>query len=134
MDNQNGNKDNNKNNKQGFSFVILITMLTALLVFAMYQFQGVDSDQEITYNKFLKMIDEKKVEKVEIKSDRILITAKKESGDKVNKEYYTGRMNDDPVSRTDRKYKKLKKECVEHSWIYQVRKRAEEFESFSSFD
>ena len=72
-------------------------MLTALLVFAMYQFQGVDSDQEITYNKFLKMIDEKKVEKVEIKSDRILITAKKESGDKVNKEYYTGRMNDDQL-------------------------------------
>ena len=97
MDNQNGNKDNNKNNKQGYSFVILITMLTALLVFAMYQFQGVDSDQEITYNKFLKMIDEKKVEKVEIKSDRILITAKKESGDKVNKEYYTGRMNDDQL-------------------------------------
>lgn len=97
MDNQNGNKDNNKNNKQGFSFVILITMLTALLVFAMYQFQGVDSDQEITYNKFLKMIDEKKVEKVEIKSDRILITAKKESGDKVNKEYYTGRMNDNQL-------------------------------------
>ena len=97
MDNQNGNKDNNKNNKQGFSFVIMITMLTALLVFAMYQFQGVDSDQEITYNKFLKMIDEKKVEKVEIKSDRILITAKKESGDKVNKEYYTGRMNDDQL-------------------------------------
>ena len=97
MDNQNGNKDNNKNNKQGFSFVILITMLTALLVFAMYQFQGVDSDQEITYNKFLKMIDEKKVEKVEIKSDRILITAKKESGDKVNREYYTGRMNDDQL-------------------------------------
>ena len=97
MDNQNGNKDNNKNNKQGFSFVILITMLTALLVFAMYQFQGVDSNQEITYNKFLKMIDEKKVEKVEIKSDRILITAKKESGDKVNKEYYTGRMNDDQL-------------------------------------
>ena len=97
MDNQNGNKDNNKNNKQGFSFVILITMLTALLVFAMYQFQGVDSDQEITYNKFLKMNDEKKVEKVEIKSDRILITAKKESGDKVNKEYYTGRMNDDQL-------------------------------------
>ena len=97
MDNQNGNKDNNKNNKQGFSFVILITMLTALLVFAMYQFQGVDSDQEITYNKFLKMIEEKKVVIVEIKSDRILITAKKESGDKVNKEYYTGRMNDDQL-------------------------------------
>ena len=97
MDNQNGNKDNNKNNKQGFSFVILITMLTALLVFAMYHFQGVVCDQEITYNKFLKMIDEKKVEKVEIKSDRILITAKKESGDKVNKEYYTGRMNDDQL-------------------------------------
>ena len=102
MDNQNGNRDNNNknkknNNRQGFSFVILITILTALLVFAMYQFQGVDSDQEITYNKFLRMIEEKRVEKVEIKSDRILITAKKESGDKVNKEYYTGRMNDDQL-------------------------------------
>ena len=43
------------------------------------------------------MIDEKKVEKVEIESDRILITAKKESGDKVNREYYTGRMNDDQL-------------------------------------
>ena len=102
MDNQNGNRDNNNknkknNNRQGFSFVVLITMLTALLVFAMYQFQGVDSDQEITYNKFLRMIEEKRVEKVEIKNDRILITAKKESGDKVNKEYYTGRMNDDQL-------------------------------------
>ena len=100
MDNQNGNKDNNNkknNNRQGFSFVILITMLTALLVFAVYHFQGTDSGQEMTYNKFLKMIDEKKVEKVEIKSDRILITAKKESGDKINPEYYTGRMNDDQL-------------------------------------
>lgn len=40
MDNQNGNKDNNKNNKQGFSFVILITMLTALLVFCHVSVSG----------------------------------------------------------------------------------------------
>ena len=36
--------------------------------------------------------------------------------------------------KRSRRVKKLKKECVEHSWIYQVRKRAEGFESFSSFD
>lgn len=107
MDNQNRNNPNRnnqnkqdpgRNNKQGFSFVVLITLLTAMLVFAMYQFQGTDSEQEITYNRFLKMIEEKQIEKVVFQSDKIVITAKKEKGERVNKEYYTGIVNDDTLS------------------------------------
>lgn len=107
MDNQNRNNPNRnnqnkqdpgRNNKQGFSFVVLITLLTAMLVFAMYQFQGTDSEQEITYNRFLRMIEEKQIEKVVFQSDKIVITAKKEKGERINKEYYTGIVNDDTLS------------------------------------
>ena len=106
MDNQNKNRNNqkpDKNNKQGFPFIIFITLITAILVFALYQFPGAESDQEISYNKFLKMVDDKKVDKVEIQSDKIVITAKKEKGELVAKEYYTGVVKDDTLS--DRLYK-----------------------------
>ena len=90
MDNQNrNNKDPNKNNKQGFSFVIIVTVLTAVMVFALYQFQSFGNEEkEISYNEFLKMIEERKVDSVEVRSDRIIITAKKEKGERIAKEYY----------------------------------------------
>lgn len=101
MDNQNKNNQNsNKNNNpQGFSFVVLVTLFTALMVFALYQFGGAESDeQEISYDEFLHMVDERKVDSVEIQSDRILITAKKEEGEDAAKKYYTGVMEDDTLS------------------------------------
>ncbi len=97
MDNQNNrnNKDPNKNNKQGFSFVIIVTILTAMMVFALYQFQGFGKEEEeISYNEFLKMIEDRKVDSVEVRSDRIVITAKKEKGARTAKEYYTGVIRD----------------------------------------
>ena len=100
MDNQNrNNKDPNKNNKQGFSFVIIVTVLTAVMVFALYQFQSFGNEEkEISYNEFLKMIEERKVDSVEVRSDRIIITAKKEKGERIAKEYYTGVIRDDTLS------------------------------------
>ncbi len=106
MDNQNrnNNKDPQKNNGQGFSFVIIVTLLTAIMVFALYQFQSFGREEkEISYNEFLKMIDDKKVDTVEVRSDRIVITAKKEKGERVAKEYYTGVIRDDTLS--DRLFK-----------------------------
>ena len=50
MDNQ--NNKNNKNNKQGISFILLVTVITSILVVALFQFQGMTSAKEITYNKF----------------------------------------------------------------------------------
>lgn len=100
MDNQNRNsQDPNRNNKQGFSFVIIVTVLTAVMVFALYQFQRIgNKDREISYDEFLEMVEKKEVDTVEVKSDRIIITAKKEKGERTAKEYYTGVIRDDSLS------------------------------------
>ena len=104
MDNQNKkNQDPKKNNRQGFSFVILVTLITTILVLALYQFQGQGSETEISYDKFLKYVDAGKVDKVGIDSDKLIITMKKESGDRIAKKYYTGVVKDDQLS--DKLYK-----------------------------
>ena len=96
MDNQ--NNKNNKNNKQGISFILLVTIITSILVLALFQFQGMTSAKEITYNKFLKMVDDGKVKKVEIQSDKIMIVTKKDADSGVSQEYYTGVVNDDELT------------------------------------
>ena len=100
MDNQKkNNQDPNRNNRQGFSFIVLVTLFSFLMVFALYQFSGRNvSEGEITYNEFLEMVDARKVETVEIRNDRIVITEKKEKGEKIAKEYYTGVIRDDTLS------------------------------------
>lgn len=107
MDNQNNqnrnNQDPNRNNRQGISFVVLVTLITTILVLALFQFQGTGTEEEITYDKFLKMVDDGKVAEVQIQNDRLLIKAKKEDGERVAKEYYTGVVQDDTLS--DRLYK-----------------------------
>ena len=107
MDNQNNqnrnNQDPNRNNRQGISFVVLVTLITTILVLALFQFQGTGTEEEITYDKFLQMVDDGKVAEVQIQNDRLLIKAKKEDGERVAKEYYTGVVQDDTLS--DRLYK-----------------------------
>ena len=97
QNNQNRNKKPNQDNRQGFPFIILVTLLTAILVLALYQFQGATNAQEITYNEFLKMIDDGKVDKVTISSDQITITEKKQAGSNFSRQYYTGIINDDKL-------------------------------------
>ncbi len=102
MDNQNNNNQNNRNqnnrnNKQGLSFIILVTLVTSIMVMALFQFQGMGDDNEISYDEFLEMVDDKKVEEVVIHSTRIVITEKKEKGQKIAKEYYTGVVRDDSL-------------------------------------
>lgn len=100
MDNQNNNpnRNNNRNNKQGLSFIILVTVVTMIMVMALFRFQGAGSDNEISYDEFLEMVDDGKVEEVVIQSSRIIITEKKEKGQKIAKEYYTGVVRDDSLA------------------------------------
>lgn len=103
MDNQNNNNQNNRNqnnrnNKQGLSFIILVTLVTSIMVMALFQFQGMGEDNEISYDEFLEMVDDNKVEEVVIQSTRIVITEKKEKGQKVAREYYTGVVRDDSLA------------------------------------
>ena len=66
MDNQNNrnNKNNPKNNRQGWGVILVTTLLTAFLVMGLFSLMQGSDPQEISYDKFLKMVDEKKVEKV----------------------------------------------------------------------
>ena len=107
MDNQNNNQNNsnqnnrnpnNRNNKQGFSFIIVVTFITSIMVLALFQFQGAGSDNEISYDEFLEMVDDGKVDEVVVQSNRIVITEKKEKNQKIAKEYYTGVIRDDSLA------------------------------------
>ena len=74
-----------------------MTLVTTVMVMALFQFQGMGDDNEISYDEFLEMVDDKKVEEVVIHSTRIVITQKKEKGQKIAKEYYTGVVRDDSL-------------------------------------
>ena len=106
MENQNKNNQgpgkNNQNKKPGLSFILFITMVTTILVFALSEFGGTGSIEEISYNEFLEMVDDGKVEEVEIQSDKLVITLEKESGELVAKQYETGIVEDEGLS--DRLY------------------------------
>jgi len=82
MDNQNRNNNRNngnKNNRQGWGIVMLVTLITTILVLALFQFVQQSTAQEISYSEFLKMVDDGKVKEVTIQSDRLLITPKSSS-------------------------------------------------------
>ncbi|MCP1101457.1 cell division protease FtsH [Aequitasia blattaphilus] len=104
MNNQNNNKGpgNNRNgnqnpNRNNLTFVIMVMLITSLILVAMYALRGNMTSAEISYDKFLKMVDEGKVEKVQIENDKLIILEKKKEGSDIQKEYYTGRVNDDTL-------------------------------------
>ena len=106
MENSNNNKDdkNHKNGRQGMMIIILTTLIAAFLVLGLYQMRQDSQYTEITYSKFLKLVEEKKVEKVTIDTDRLEITLKEEKEEKNNllglkTTYYTGVVKDETLSQ-----------------------------------
>ena len=75
MDNQNNN-NKPRNNRQGWSVIINTTLLAIFVVMGLYSLMQDKNPQEISYYKFLKMVDDGKVDKVKISSSRIYITLK----------------------------------------------------------
>ena len=106
MDNQNNrNKNNdprrNRNNKQGFGIILITSILTLFLVLGLYQMMPGKEPEEISYSKFLDMVEAGQVEKVVIGSDSIEITPKKKNKNPLlssaTPHYYTGVMRDDKL-------------------------------------
>ena len=95
--NTGSNNQNNKKKPLGFRFVFFVTLITAFMVMGLYYMNGSSDGSEITYNEFLAMVEEGKVEKVVIQPDRILITEKGESEKIPGKKYYTGVVNDESL-------------------------------------
>ncbi|MGN0404844.1 MAG: ATP-dependent zinc metalloprotease FtsH [Bariatricus sp.] len=76
--NRNGNP-NNKNNRQGMNMLIFVLLLVAVLMFSFFQMRDDDNAQEISYDRFMEMVEDGEVKEVLIESDRIVIKPKSES-------------------------------------------------------
>lgn len=72
MDNQN-NKNNPKNNRQGWGVILITTLLVTFMVLGFYSLMRGSGPEEISYDKFLELVDDKKVEEVRLNSSRIYI-------------------------------------------------------------
>ncbi|MGB4658202.1 MAG: ATP-dependent zinc metalloprotease FtsH [Mobilitalea sp.] len=103
MDNNNNN--NKKPNKTSPNKMLIIISLISVVVIwymiTMLQQQiEENTNKEITYNEFITMLDEQKVESVLITGDTIKITPKEQADSTVDMTYYTGVINDpDLVNR-----------------------------------
>ena len=136
MDNNqmNGNNNNNnRNNKNGQMFLAFLLVSLVMLFIMSYVNSKMDqmSSEEITYSQFLKMVEEDKVESVEIGSSEIKITPKEEKKDtKVNnglttikKTYYTGIVENPDLLKTLEKHDVNIKGTIPDNtsvWIYNI--------------
>ena len=76
MDNQNknNNKNNPNNNRQGWGIILITTLLVTFIVMGLFSLMRGSGPEEISYDKFLDLVEEKKVQKVTLNSSRIYIT------------------------------------------------------------
>ena len=72
MENNNKNKGPN-NNRQGWGIILFTTLLVTFVVMGLYSMMQGGSASEISYDKFLKLVDNGKVESVTFTSSKINI-------------------------------------------------------------
>jgi len=98
MDNQRNKKNNKKStNKNG----IIICLIGAVIIYLMFSYMSnmvrESTNKEISYGQFIEMIEEDNIEKVDILSDRFVITPKNQPTTMYDITYYTGRIEGDNV-------------------------------------
>ena len=85
-----GKMDPNKNHQSILAF--LVCLLITLVCFAMFTNMLKDNSSEISYDKFIKMVDNGEVKKVTLQSDTLTIVPKHQDSDFSEKAYYTNQM------------------------------------------
>ena len=75
-DNQNGKNGGNDNNRQPIIVLILLSLVALFITSFIYNAAGSRSTQEISYSKFLSLVEEDKVKSVTFTSDKVNITLK----------------------------------------------------------
>ena len=103
MEDNNNNKPDDDNSGGGMNKRAgIITVIATIVIFLVFIYgmnlikQGVN--REITYNEFVKMIDEGKVESVVLKQGKIEITPKSSANDIYTPTYYTGYIGDSDLA------------------------------------
>lgn len=97
--NNRGNGGGSRNNRNGQMVMIfvLITLVALLFMSLISKWQTQMTAREITYTEFLKLVDEGKVESVELNSQQIDITPKQAKDELVSITYYTGYVGDEDL-------------------------------------
>ena len=103
--NGNGSGNNGKDPKRQSMILFLIAALVTLLMMSSFmKMMSGETEKEISYNEFIQMLEDGKVESVEISSDRANIKPKEEEkpqtmlylyGSPSTVTYYTGKIEDD---------------------------------------
>ena len=73
MDNQNNKNKGPNNNRQGWGIILFTTLLITFIVMDLFSLMRGGTPEEISYDKFLKLVDNKKVESVTFTNSRINI-------------------------------------------------------------
>ena len=99
-----GDQNNNRNGKgtkngQTILIFLVISLVVLLLVNFMNGILKDSTEKEITYNQFMKMLENGEVDKVVIQSSEIEITPKKQPFPGMKLTYYTGVMADDNLQQ-----------------------------------
>lgn len=104
----NGSGGSGKDPKKQSAILFLVaSLITLLLMSSFMKLLSGETEREITYNEFIQMLEDKKVDSVQISTDRILITPKTEESKEPQSflfygysqaplvTYYTGKIEDD---------------------------------------
>lgn len=102
--NQNQNKDpgngsnNNQNkspkNSQTIAILLIVTVITLIVMGLFNSLMKGTTNQEISYNKFMEMIENDEIKKVEFQSGQYVITPKSQPLRGLDFTYYTGNVDD----------------------------------------
>ena len=103
--NGNGSGNNGKDPKKQSMILFLIAALVTLLMMSSFmKMMSGETEKEISYNEFIQMLEDGKVESVEISTDRVNMKPKEEEkpqtmlylyGSPSTVTYYTGKIEDD---------------------------------------
>ncbi len=96
---QNGGKGPNApRNRQTLAAMLIATLITFFCMNMLSSMMTRNSTQEISYSRFLRMVSENQVSRVEMTSDRIMVYPKETDGAlTVQQTYYTGYVEDNSL-------------------------------------
>ena len=118
-ENRNGDNNDNKSPQNRRVLLACLVVTGIMVLFFSYFTKSMSKGQvqEISYSEFLSMIENQRIDKVVIKSDRIVITPKQSSSAYgYEQTYYTGVVNDpDLVNRLHEKEIMFTEEVVDSS-------------------
>ena len=91
------NNKNNKKNKNSITMAITYFLIAFAFVMAFNYAKDTATNREITYNEFVKLLNDKEISKVVITSENLIITPSENNEEYKGKTLYTANINDDKL-------------------------------------